>query len=183
MAQHHGNYYGDRGHYYHGYNDGGRYSHGYNDGGRYSRGYNDEGCHYGYYRSSSGELVFGLLGLGVLAAVVSASDRPVYVERPVVYRESPQVIYIQQPVMQPVVIQSQTVYQQPEQVIQQPIIVQQPAQPEPPQPLTMTINIQNSNGSFTPVLLRQVGTKWVGPKGEYYDNLPSVGQLRPIYGF
>jgi len=146
------------------------------------RGHYDGGRHYGYYRNDHGDWVFGLLGLGVLAAVVaSSSDRPVYVQQPVVVRESPQVIYFQEPA---VVSQPQVVYvQQPQQVVQQPIIVQQPAQPAPPQPMSMTINVQNSNGSYTPVLLRQVGGRWVGPKGEYYDNLPSVGQLRPIYGF
>ena len=46
-----------------------------------------------------------------------------------------------------------------------------------------TIAVQNSNGSFTPVLLNKVNGKWVGPKGEYYDTIPTVGQLRPIYGF
>ena len=157
MAQHHGDYHG-------------RYSH---------HGYYDGGRHYGYYRDSHGELVFGLLGLGVLAAVVaSSSDRPVYVQQPVVVRESPQVVYVQQPAPQP-----QVVYVQPPPQVQQPIMVQQPAQVEPPQPPTMTINIQNSNGSYTPVLLRQVGAQWVGPKGEYYNTLPTVGQLRPIYGF
>ena len=126
------------------HNDGGRSYHGHSDGGRY----------YGYYRNPRGELVFGLLGLGILAAVVSA-DHAVYVERPVVFREPPQVVYVQQPV-----------------VVQQNI-----------QPATITISVQNSNGSFTPVILRQAGTQWVGPKGEYYDAVPSVGQLRPVYGF
>ncbi|MEI8140494.1 MAG: hypothetical protein WCI03_11590 [bacterium] len=154
----------DRGHSYHGYSDGGR--------------------HYGYYRNSHGELIFGLIGLGVLAAVVSSADRPVYVQQPVVYRENPQVIYVQQSAMPVVVEQPQVVYmQQPAQVVQQPIAIQQPAQVESPQPLTTTVNIQNSNGSFTPVTLRQVGAKWVGPKGEYYDAIPTVGQLRPVYGF
>lgn len=147
-------------------------------GGYDHHGYYDGGRHYGYYRDSRGELVFGLLGLGVLAAVVASSaDRPVYVQQPVVVRESPQVVYVQQPTPQP-----QVVYVQPPQV-QQPIVVQQTAQYEPPQPMTVTVSIQNSNGSFTPITLRQVGAQWVGPKGEYYNAVPSVGQLRPVYGF
>ena len=146
---------------------------GHGDGGRGYHGCYDGGRHYGYYRNDRGELFFGLLGLGVLAAVISSADRPVYVQQPVylqqpvVVQEPPQVIY----------------YQQSQQVVQQPVIIQQPAQYEPAQPFTTTINIQNSNGSFTPVLLRQVGARWVGPKGEYYDGVPSVGQLRPVYGF
>jgi len=47
---------------------------------------------------------------------------------------------------------------------------------------TLVINIQNSNGSTTPVVLTRVGTQWQGPKGEMYDN-PTVEQLRPVYGF
>jgi outer membrane lipoprotein SlyB len=48
---------------------------------------------------------------------------------------------------------------------------------------TTIINVTNSNGSVTPVTLRRVGTQWVGPRGEYYTNLPSPEQLKPVYGF
>jgi hypothetical protein len=68
-------------------------------------------------------------------------------------------------------------------VQQQSYIVQQPVQIEPPPPMRFTISVQNSNGSFTPVTLSRAGSQWVGPRGEYYDDLPSVGQLRPVYGF
>ena len=132
----------------------------YRGGGRGDHGYWDGSRHYGYYRNPAGELVFGLVGLGLLAAVVASTDHPVYVQPPVVVRETPQVVYVQQPA---------PVY------VQQPVVVQQP--------VTITVSIQNSNGSFTPVILRQAGAQWVGPKGEYYDAVPSVGQLRPIYGF
>ncbi len=190
-----------------------------------SRGYGgggyrgeDGGGHYGYYHNSRGDLVFGLLGLGLLAAVVA--EQPVYVQpAPVVYQtappavyyvEQPQVVYQAPPAVQP----PQVVYvqQQPQQVQpvppppvanQAPPVAQQPVQAEPqgqPQvveqpaakpsipadpkpPLTITVNVQNSNGSFTPVALHQEGTWWVGPRGEYYkDGFPTVGQLRPLYG-
>jgi hypothetical protein len=140
---------------------------GHGDYGRNYHGYYDCGRHYGYYHNSRGELVFGLLGLGVAAAIVSSMDRPA-----VVY-QSPPVVYVQQP---PVVQAPQLVYQAAP-VVQQPVVV------ETPQPVSITINIQNSNGSFTPVILLQIGSQWVGPKGEYYNGLPSVGQLRPLYGF
>ncbi len=144
--------------------DRGRYDH----GGRSYHGYSDGGRHYGYSRDSRGNLIFGLVGLGLAAAIVSTMERPtVYVQpAPVVY-ETSRVVYVQP---QPPVVQQITV-------------VQQPVQVAPPQPMTITISIQNSNGSFTPVTLRQVGAQWVGPKGEYYDGVPSVGQLRPMYGF
>jgi hypothetical protein len=145
---------GDRGRDYRG---------GHGDGGRSYRGHYDGGRHYGCYRNARGDLFFGLLGIGMAAAIVAAVDRPVYVQQPVqvVYQE-PRVIYVQQP-----------------QVVQQPVVVQV----EQPRPAMVTINIQNSNGSFTPVTLHSVGSQWVGPKGEYYDAMPTVGQLRQVYGF
>ena len=52
-----------------------------------------------------------------------------------------------------------------------------------PEPATETVWIVNSNGSRTPVVLRRAdGGQYVGPKGEYYQGLPSNEQLRQIYG-
>jgi hypothetical protein len=133
----------------------GEYRGGGRDRGRSCHGYYDGGRHYGYYHNPRGELVFGLLGIGVAAAVISSMNRSetVVVQRPVyVQPDPPRVVYVQQPV-----------------------VVEQPS--------TVTVNVQNSNGSFTPVTLRQIGERWVGPRGEYYDAVPSVGQLRPTYGF
>ena len=48
---------------------------------------------------------------------------------------------------------------------------------------TVTINITNSNGSITPVVLRRQGNIYIGPKGEQYMTLPTAAQLKPIYGF
>jgi len=48
---------------------------------------------------------------------------------------------------------------------------------------TVTVNVANSNGSITPVKLRQQGVGYVGPRGEYYDKLPTSEQLKPVYGF
>ncbi len=48
---------------------------------------------------------------------------------------------------------------------------------------THVVNVQNSNGSTTPVTLRRVGSRWIGPRGEEYSSLPTSGQLKPIYGF
>ena len=47
---------------------------------------------------------------------------------------------------------------------------------------TVVINIPNANGSYTPVVLRRVGGIYVGPRGEQYLNLPTVDQLKPVYG-
>ena len=48
---------------------------------------------------------------------------------------------------------------------------------------TVTVNITNSNGSVSPVLLRKQGVGYVGPRGEYYDKLPGQEKLHPVYGF
>jgi len=47
----------------------------------------------------------------------------------------------------------------------------------------VTVNVTNSNGSVSQVKLRKQGVGYVGPRGEYYDKLPTEDQLRPIYGF
>lgn len=48
---------------------------------------------------------------------------------------------------------------------------------------TVVINVQNSNGSYTPVTLRRAGNQYVGPRGEYYSTLPTEAQLKVAYGF
>jgi hypothetical protein len=47
----------------------------------------------------------------------------------------------------------------------------------------VTVNVTNSNGSFTPVKLAKQGDNYVGPKGEVYDHLPSEAELKSVYGF
>ena len=47
----------------------------------------------------------------------------------------------------------------------------------------VTVNVTNSNDSIIQVRLRKQGVGYVGPRGEYYDKLPTEDQLRPIYGF
>lgn len=47
---------------------------------------------------------------------------------------------------------------------------------------TAVVNIINSNGSITPVVLHRSGSMWVGPRGEQYMSMPTPEQLRPLYG-
>ena len=44
------------------------------------------------------------------------------------------------------------------------------------------INILNSNGSYTTVVLVKQGGGYVGPQGEYYPGHPTVEQLKSLYG-
>ncbi|MFA5554225.1 MAG: hypothetical protein WCZ89_02345 [Phycisphaerae bacterium] len=48
---------------------------------------------------------------------------------------------------------------------------------------TVTVNITNSNGSISQVNLTKHGIGFVGPRGEYYETMPTEDQLKPIYGF
>jgi hypothetical protein len=48
---------------------------------------------------------------------------------------------------------------------------------------TVAVNITNSNGSISQVQLKRHGVGYVGTRGEYYRQLPTEDQLRPIYGF
>jgi hypothetical protein len=48
---------------------------------------------------------------------------------------------------------------------------------------TVMVKVTNSNGSVIQVPLRKQGVGYVGPRGEYYDKLPTEDQLRPVYGF
>lgn len=47
---------------------------------------------------------------------------------------------------------------------------------------SITVNVPNSNGSFTPVKLVKYQDGYIGPQGEYYPGNPTVDQLRVLYG-
>ena len=73
-------------------------------------------------------------------------------------------------------------------VVERPATVYLDRVPDAPdtvfvEPTTRLVNVRNTNGSETPVRLEQVGEKWQGPKGEYYDAFPTDDQLRSAYGF
>ncbi len=61
-----------------------------------------------------------------------------------------------------------------------PVIVRTP---RPFGESTITIWITNSNGSKTSVQLARQGPWYVGPRGEYYAEMPTNEQLRAVYGF
>jgi hypothetical protein len=49
---------------------------------------------------------------------------------------------------------------------------------------TVSVNVTNSNGSVSQVKLTKEGTGYKGPKGEYYDHLPTEQELKQAgYGF
>ncbi|MBF0479147.1 MAG: hypothetical protein HQL26_06655 [Candidatus Omnitrophica bacterium] len=65
------------------------------------------------------------------------------------------------------------------------IVVQPPVQGSPHMQQSadyLTINIPNSRGGYTAVNIKRSGSGFIGPQGEYYPNMPSVEQLRALYG-
>lgn len=46
----------------------------------------------------------------------------------------------------------------------------------------LTVNIPNAGGGYTAVPLRRSGTGFIGPQGEFYRTMPTVEQLRALYG-
>ena len=78
-------------------------------------------------------------------------------------------VVVRHPVVRPVVVHPAP-----------PVVVHQPA---PVTETVVTIWITNSNGSRTSVRLTREGSWYVGPRGEYYNTLPTNEQLRVIYGF
>jgi len=47
---------------------------------------------------------------------------------------------------------------------------------------SITINIPNSKGGFTPVKLVKYKDGFIGPQDEFYSNHPTVDELRVLYG-
>ena len=47
---------------------------------------------------------------------------------------------------------------------------------------TVVVNIPNSDGSYTPVILEKFKNGYIGPQGEYYTANPTVEQLKALYG-
>jgi hypothetical protein len=46
-----------------------------------------------------------------------------------------------------------------------------------------TVWVTNTNSSKISVRLAKQGPGFIGPRGEYYDHLPTSDELRPVYGF
>ena len=67
-----------------------------------------------------------------------------------------------------------------------PDVASAPAKVEPkatkPSGETVTINVPNAGGGFTPVQLVKTDKGYVGPQGEFYAGHPTVSQLKALYG-
>jgi hypothetical protein len=67
-----------------------------------------------------------------------------------------------------------------------PVVVAQPAPAAVPSETysgdSVTVNVPNSSGGYTAVVLKRSGNGYVGPQGEYYDQVPTTAQLQAMYG-
>lgn len=87
------------------------------------------------------------------------------------------------------VVQPPVVYAQPQEVIEAQPVVAAPAPPAPPaMPMpadpqgSFTVNVPNSSGGYTSVVVTRSGNGYVGPQGEFYATFPTVAQLKAMYG-
>ncbi len=76
----------------------------------------------------------------------------------------------------------------PQPLIPDQVIVSPPQQvvvAAPPAPVSaqgsFPVNIPNSNGSYTTIVITRSGNGYVGPQGEFYATFPSVAQLKAMY--
>ena len=81
-----------------------------------------------------------------------------------------QVVVVSQPCVQPLIVKpAPTCVATPQTVVVEPSII--------------TVWVRNSNGSQSPVKLTRSGPGYIGPRGEYYTDMPNNEQLRMVYGF
>jgi len=68
----------------------------------------------------------------------------------------------------------------------EPVVVEQPAQVVVPTTTysgdMVTVNVPNSTGGYTAVVLKRSGNGYVGPQGEFYAQVPTTAQLQAMYG-
>ena len=108
--------------------------------------------------------VVSFLPFGYRTIVVAGA--PYYYYNGVYYRSCPSgYLVVPQPVLTP-------------EAVSGPIVARSYASA----PGTVTINVPNANGSFTPVTLVKQGNGYIGPQGEYYSGNPTVDQLKALYG-
>jgi len=81
-----------------------------------------------------------------------------------------EVLVVSQPCVQPLIVEAA-----PTCVVTSRTVVVEPS--------IITVWVRNSNGSQSPVKLTRSGPGYIGPRGEYYPDMPNNEQLRMVYGF
>jgi hypothetical protein len=118
------------------------------------------------------EFLLGAPPLGVIVSSIPVDRRTIFVGGTTYYNYN-DIYYVQNPGGYMVVAPP---------VVSAPVMAAPPVILTPTPQESLTINIPNSNGSFTPVIVTRKGSGYVGPQGEYYPEHPSVEQLKALYG-
>lgn len=142
-----------------------------------------------YYRHGDGWAKAGWFGFGAAVAVLTVGalvdalpprhttviveNEPYYYYDGTYFRPSPGGYVV---VPAPVVRAPAVVVPPPA-----PVVVAAPVPVVTQESLSVTVNIPNIAGGYTPVILRRSGSGFVGPQGEYYPEFPKVEQLRLMY--
>jgi len=182
FAQHRSGGHGGAGHGNRGY--GGR-SHNW---GHSSRGWWDWGYHHprGYHWYNGGwwlgdAIVEGLV-VGATLSALPPSYSTVYVGRVPYYYDgiyyyrpyASGYVVVANPTIAPAVVTAP--------VVVQPTVVTTNIEPQTQPSGTITINVPNSKGGYTSVLLTKRNDGYLGPQGEFYPGNPTVDQLKALYG-
>ena len=137
-----------------------------------------------FYRMMSNRYVVVPAPVGAVVTAIPQGSQPVMVDG-VAYYNINGVTYMFTPSGYKVVPQPKTI------IIKNYNTVSENTQPAVPQAVPapsactedqFTVNIPNTQGSYTPVVLKKSGTGFVGPQGEYYHEFPKVEQLMLMYG-
>ena len=151
----------------------------------YGWGHHDRG--YRYYRGHwwlGDTMVAGLVvgavvaGLPPYCRTVYVGGVPYYYDGMYYYQAGPAGYVVVQPAVAPVVM-APPVAPMPVAPAPAPAMT---AAPSVVQNASITVKIKNKNGSSTVIMLVTKGNGFVGPKGEYYEAMPTNEQLNALYG-
>ena len=140
-----------------------------------------------YYRRMGNQYVVIPAPVGAVVTTIPAGFQPVIIDgvpyytiNGATYMSTPygyQVV----PTPRPIVVQAAPAVaaapEQPAPATQQGVTITAPAAAED----AYTINIPNSKGHYTPVVLKRSGNGFIGPQGEYYPEFPRIEQLKLMY--
>jgi Family of unknown function (DUF6515) len=125
-----------------------------------------------YYTYSSGDYVIVDPPIGAYVRVIPSDFHPVIINGRTYYTDNG-VYYILTRRRGYKVVVAPVVYTQPA-VVTVPVTVA--AQD------TFPVNILNSHGGYTTVVIKRSRNGYVGPQGEFYPQFPAVTQLKAMYG-
>jgi hypothetical protein len=139
-----------------------------------------------YYRRTADRYIVVPAPVGAVVTTIPAGYQPVVIDG-VTYYIVNGVTYMYTPNGYQVVPQPQTiVIQNNDTVAPAPTVVQtvpnvQSTMASSNAMNAFTVNIPNSKGGYTAVVLKRSGAGFIGPQGEYYTEFPRLEQLKVMY--